>query len=134
MKDDTGNVIAEFIGVVIGLMIPVMFIVTSCWNFVETELALRTATESMARAYVVSPNQQTAIQRSQAVLRIVLRDHAIASSQVKSRITCSQSPCLTAGSAVTVTLSRKTSVSVPGFGARTMTQSQSHTSIVDEIR
>ena len=134
MRDDSGNVIAEFVGVVVGLMIPVMFIATSCWNFVETELALRTATESMARTYVVSPNQSVAQQRSRAVLRVVLRDHGIPISQVTSKVSRSASPCLTAGSAITVTLTRKTSIPVPGFGIRALNQSQSHTAIVDEIR
>ena len=134
MNDDSGNVIAEFIGVVVGLMIPVIFIATSCWNFVETELALRTATESMARAYVVSANQQIAQQRSRSVLRIVLRDHNILTSQVTTKVTCENSPCLTAGSAITVTVTRKATIAFPGFGSRTLNQSQSHTAIVDEIR
>jgi Flp pilus assembly protein TadG len=134
MRDDSGNVIAEFVGVVVGLMIPVMFIATSCWSFVETDLALRAAAESMARTYVVSPNQSVAQQRSRAVLRVVLKDHGIPTSQVTSKVSCSASPCLTAGSAITVTLKRKTSVTVPGFGIRALNQTQSHTAIVDEVR
>lgn len=134
MNDDEGNVITEFIGVVIGLMIPVMFIATSCWTIVETELAMRTASESMARAYVVAPSEKVAVQRSRSILKLVLSDHGIASSQVRTRITCSQSPCLTAGAAVTVSLTRKTTASIPGFGSRTVTQSQSHTATVDQVR
>lgn len=134
MNSEDGNVITEFIGVVIGLMIPVMFIATSCWTFVQTELVLRNASESMARAYVVAPNQKVAVQRTRAILLLALQDQATSPSQVHTRIVCSQSPCLTSGAAVTISLTRRTSVSIPGFGKRTLTQTQSHTEIVDVAR
>ena len=134
MSDDQGNVVAEFVGVIVGLMIPVMFIASSCVTFVNTELTLRNASESMARAYAVSTSSSIGAKRAQAILRATLASQAIKVSGVKSRLTCSESPCLSAGGTVTYTLSRKVTSTFPGIGRRTMTLTQAHTATVDDIR
>ena len=134
MNSEQGNVIAEFIGVIVGLMIPVMFIASACGTFVSTELALRNASESMARAYVVSPTTKVGMQRARTILRATLASQGITPGGVKTKIICSSSPCLTAGSTVTFTLSRKVTSQFPGLGRRTLTLTQAHTATVDDIR
>ena len=134
MNDDQGNVIAEFVGVIVGLMIPVMFITSACGTFVSTELAMRNASESMARAYVVAPTSKVASARARAILRATLASHGIKASSVTSKITCSANPCLTGDATVTYKLSRKVTSTFPGLGRRTLTLTQAHTATVDDIR
>ena len=134
MNSEEGNVIAEFVGVIVGLMIPVMFIASACGTFVSTELALRNASESMVRAYVVSPTTKIGAQRARTILRATLASQGIATAGVKTKIICSASPCLTAGSTVTFELTRKVSSQFPGLGSRTLTLTQAHTTTVDDVR
>ena len=134
MKSDKGNALVEFIGVVVALMIPAMYIATSCWTFVNSTLTLRNTAEAMARAYVVAPSDAVARKQVRALLVSSLSDSGIPSNQVTMRSSCSANPCLTAGEFISITLIRNVAISIPLLGTHSMAISQTQTAVVDELR
>ena len=131
---ENGNVVVEFIGIVMALLVPITFVSTSCWEVARTYLALSSAAHASARAYVVTELESTAHSRSTRVVKAVLTERGIPVSSTHTKIVCSANPCLTPAGLVTVSIRRDVVISVPVFGKRSVIVWGTHTAVVDEAR
>jgi hypothetical protein len=134
IKSEAGNVSVEFIAIVVALLVPLTFIASAVAGVVKTNVAQESAARAAARAFVVAPNSQMAHARARAVAATVLSDSGIARSQVQTFITCSDTPCLTPGEVVTVTIQRRFTVQVLGrWMNRSLTISARHSVMVNGL-
>lgn len=130
-----GNVLIEFVGVVVALLLPVTFIATSCVGVARTYLAQDVAASNATRSFVISQTQSLAFARARAVVATSLRDYNISSSSASVGITCSANPCLQQKAVVTITVRRPYVVSVLGpWLSRTVIVSATHSAMVDSGR
>jgi len=133
-QNDVGNVVIEFIGVVVALIIPITIIsnlsILVSRSFIATESASRAA----SRAFVVSDTEAKARMRAQATAKVALQDQGVFDKSVSIKISCTKSPCLSPNSYVTVSVQRQVLLALPApFGSRKIIVKASSTSVVDEL-
>jgi hypothetical protein len=134
MKSDHGNVIVEFVGISVGMLVPIIFVASGAWSVAQAQFALRDAATSSARGFV----QSDSVSDGSAKMKLIIADIAIQNGidprLIIQKITCSKSNCLTGGSQVTVNLDYAVKFSLPVFGDLTIPISDSHTEQVDEVK
>jgi hypothetical protein len=132
-SNDEGNVLVEFIGVIVALLVPISIIAGACVSIAQSYLATDVSARTASRAFVVSSSEARARTNSKSAALVALNDLDTASALVA--ISCSKTPCLTPGSYVTVKVSRKVKLQLPmKLGARSIFVSAQHTAVVDELR
>jgi hypothetical protein len=135
VKSDDGNVIVEFIGITVALLVPLSIIANSsimvASAFLSTELSARTA----ARAFVVSNSDAGGSRAANSAAGLVAQDLDAHNGPIKTKIFCSKKPCLSPGGYVTVRVSKEVVLNLPrALGSRSVIVSSQHTSVVDELR
>jgi hypothetical protein len=135
MSDDQGNVIVEFIGITVALLVPISIIASACVSiasgYLSTDISARTA----ARAFVISADEATAKKNANSTARLVSDEYDARRSEVSTKISCTKRPCLSPGGFVTVKVSRDVALNLPRvFGPREITVTSQHTLVVDELR
>lgn len=131
---DSGNVVVEFIGLVAALLLPIVFVATSCWEVACSYFAVSSAAHAAGRAFVVTSSESDARLRVQRIEKVVMNEYGLSTRSLHSSISCSQKPCLTPGGLVTVAISRDLALSIPFFGQRHVTVWGTHSAVVDEAR
>lgn len=134
---DEGSALVEFIGVSIVLMIPLIYLASMVTLTARGTIAADASARAATRLFVISPTDSKARKQVNAVVSQIVLDHGLAGATQKVVIKCESKPCLTLGSAVTVTVSlsqRLSSLSTLGIGSRVVTSTSSHTMLVDEMR
>ncbi len=132
---EDGNVIVEFIGVTVALLIPISIVAGASLTIAQSYLATDIAARNGSRAFVISSNEATAIRNARSAADLAMQDHKALDDQVVVRTKCTKTPCLTPGGFVTVTVSRKVHLSLPtNLGSRSIQISAQHTAVVDELR
>ena len=132
---DDGNVIVEFIGVTVALLIPISIVASTSLIVAQSYLATDIAARNGSRAFVISRNDATANQDARSAANLAMQDHKALDENVSVHTTCTKNPCLTPGGFVTVTVSRQIDLSLPiNLGSRSVLVSAQHTAIVDELR
>lgn len=134
MSRDAGNVVVEFVGVVVAMVLPLSYVGSACWDVARVQLALRTAAHSASRAYVLSASETVARRRVATVVATVLADAGVPATGLRRSISCSVDPCLTPGGYVTVALTRPIDVAVPVLGRVRIAMQAADTSVVDVYR
>lgn len=134
MKSDYGNVVVEFTGIAIGMLIPVLFIATGCWNIAEGHLALRDAATSSARGFVLAHSRPQAVNRMNLIVNDIVSDYGINPKSVSRKYSCSSNSCTTAGTQVTVNLRYNIKFTIPIFGTFNIPISDTHTEQIDEVK
>jgi hypothetical protein len=133
-NSEAGNVSLEFIAIVAALLVPLTFIASAVAGVAKTNIAQESAARAAARAFVVAQSSQMAYARARAVAATVLSDFGIARNQVQTAISCSDTPCLTPGEVVTVTIKRSYTVQVLGTWVnRSITISARHSVMVNGL-
>ena len=132
---ENGNVIVEFIGVTVALLVPISIIAIASLSlaneYLSTEIAARTA----SRAFVVSSNDSSGSRAAKLAANLASQDFNTHQKVSTVRISCTKSPCLSPGGFVTVKVSKTVSLDLPDmFGSRSVVVNSQHTSIVDELR
>lgn len=135
ITSDTGNVIVEFIGVTVALFLPLSIIANASMlvanSYLSTDISARTA----ARAFVVSSSDANGTRVANAAAKQVASDFHSQNSEVSTKISCSENPCLSPGGFVTVRVSKEVRLNLPrAFGSRSVIVSGQHTAVVDELR
>ena len=134
-KFNEGNVIVEFIGITVALLIPISIVASASLTIAQSYLATDIAARNGSRAFVISSNDSNANQDARSAANLAMQDHKALDGQVSIATTCTKNPCLTPGGFVTVTVSRKIDLSLPiNLGSRSVVVSAQHTAIVDELR
>ena len=135
ISSDEGNVLVEFIGVIVALLIPISTIAGAATSIAQSYLATDVSARAASRAFVVSSSESRAKTNSRHAALVAFNDVDNSRSSASVAISCSKTPCLTPGGYVTVKVSRKVNLQLPmRFGARSILVSAKHTAVVDELR
>jgi len=134
-RSDNGNVIVEFIGVTVALLIPISIVASASLTIAQSYLATDVAARNGSRAFVISNNDATANNDARSAANLSMQEHKALDENFSVSTACSKNPCLTPGGFVTVTVSRQIDLNLPiNLGSRSVLVSAQHTAIVDELR
>jgi Flp pilus assembly protein TadG len=102
--DERGTAIVEFVWLAILLLVPLLYIVLAVFDTQRASYAASAAARSASRAFVTSPDQDTAYSRAEAAARLAFGDQGIEAADFALTISCRPDPshCLTPGSVVAV--------------------------------
>lgn len=132
---DEGNVVVEFIGVTVALLIPISIIAGSCMSVAQAYLATDVAARAASRAFVISSSEAQAKTNSRSAALLTYKDLDPSKSGISIAFSCSFNPCLTPGGYVTVKVSQTVNLNLPmTLSARSILVSARHTAAVDELR
>ena len=134
-RPDRGNVIVEFIGITIALLVPLSIIASSSIMVANAYLSTDVSARIAARAYVLSSNDASGTRAANLAAGLSSQDF---DSQVLIRpikVSCTKIPCLSPGGFVTVRVSKEVNLNLPkALGSRSVVVSAQHTAVVDELR
>jgi hypothetical protein len=134
-RSDAGNVIVEFIGITVGLLVPLSIVANSSLLVANAYLATDVAARTAARAFVVSENDVVAFRSATSAARLSVDDFGSGGGTITTQISCSKKPCLSPGGFVTVKISKEIILNLPkALGTRSVLVTSQHTSGVDELR
>ncbi|MDQ3276625.1 MAG: hypothetical protein M3Q39_16745 [Actinomycetota bacterium] len=105
-RAEHGSALVEVTWLTLLLLVPLVYFVLSVFDVQRAAFGTSAAARAAGRAYVLSPDQQTAHQRALEAASVALRDQGLDLSAADLRISCepSASACLQPGSVVTVSL------------------------------
>jgi len=134
-RSDAGNVIVEFIGITVALLVPLSIIANSCILVANAYLATDISARTAARAYVVSSSDANGTRAANSAAGLSAKDFDSRNSAITTKISCTKNPCLSPGGFVTVKISKEVKLNLPAaFGSRSLLLTSQHTSVVDELR
>jgi hypothetical protein len=135
VKADDGNVIVEFIGITVALLVPLSIIASSSILVANAYLSTDVSARTAARAFVVSSSDATGSRAANSTAGLVAQDFDSRNAEITTKITCSKNPCLSPGGFVTVRVSKEVKLNLPrAFGSRSVVVESKHTAVVDELR
>jgi hypothetical protein len=135
IKSDHGNVIVEFIGIIVALLVPLSIIANSSIMVANAYLSTDISARTAARAFVVSSSDASGSRVANSAAALVAQDFDARNSAITTRISCSKNPCLSPGGFVTVRVSKEVVLNLPrALGSRSVVVTSQHTSVVDELR
>ena len=130
-----GNVIVEFIGITVALLVPLSIIANSSIMVANAYLSADISARTAARAFVVSSSDESGSRAANSAAELVANDFDSRNQEITTKISCSKKPCLSPGGFVTVIVSKKVKLDLPrALGSRTVVVTSQHTAIVDELR
>ena len=130
-----GNVIVEFIGITVALLVPLSIIANSSIMVANAYLSADISARTAARAFVVSSSDSSGSRAANSAAELVANDFDSLNQEITTKISCSKKPCLSPGGFVTVIVSKKVKLDLPrALGSRTVVVTSQHTAIVDELR
>lgn len=127
---ESGNAIVEFLGVLVVLVVPALLLIASLATVTAAQFAANAAARDSARAFVRAESSSTAAGIGRAAAERAVSDRGRIGEHTVS-FSCSATPCLSAGSDVTATVSIRAVLPVIGT---TVTISDSATMTVDPYR
>jgi hypothetical protein len=135
IKADNGNVVVEFIGITVALLVPLSIIASSSTSVANAYLSTDVSARTAARAFVVSSSDAGGIRAANSAAGLVAQDFDAHNAAITTKVTCSKNPCLSPGGFVTVRVSKEVALNLPrAFGSRSVVVSSQHTAVVDELR
>ena len=130
-----GNVIVEFIGITVALLVPLSIIANSSIMVANAYLSADISARTAARAFVVSSSDASGSRAANSAADLVANDFDSRNQEITTKISCSKKPCLSPGGFVTVIVSKKVKLDLPrALGSRSVVVTSQHTAIVDELR
>jgi hypothetical protein len=134
-KVEDGNVIVEFIGITVALLVPLSIIANSSILVANAYLATDVSARTAARAFVVSSSDANGSRAANSAAGLIAQDFDSRDAAIATKITCSKNPCLSPGGFVTVRVSKEVRLNLPrAFGSRSVVVASQHTAVVDELR
>lgn len=100
--DDRGSAIVEFLGIGIGMLVPIVYILVAVAGVQAGVFASTQAVREAGRAFVSSSTPEEAHRRAVAAARMAFEDHAIPLPDDALTVTCHGGPCLVPGTDVIV--------------------------------
>jgi hypothetical protein len=135
IRHDEGNVVVEFIGITVALLIPLSIISSSCIQVANAYLSTEVSARTAARAFVISSNDTVGTRAAKLAAGTTSQDLNSRGGSPTTRITCTKNPCLTPGGFVTVKVTKEVKLNLPRtFESRSIFVSSQHTAVVDELR
>lgn len=115
LLDERGSAVSEFIVIAVLVLIPLAYGVMSIVRVQSASFASAQAVREAGRAFMTSDAVVQANVRAQSAARLALADHGFTLPDGALRIDCGGAPCLSPGSAATVSL--QWTVDLPWFPA-----------------
>ncbi len=108
LLQEEGSAIVEFIAIAIPLFIPLVLYLSQLNSTIQGSMFLNNLARQMARSYATAPNLDTAIQRTETVLKIArnLGPASSSGNQIHYSVECSSSPCLQPDSRIQITVEK----------------------------
>lgn len=132
---DRGNVIVEFIGITVALLVPLSVIANSSILVAHAYLSTESAARMAARAFVVSNTDTNGTRAANTAVGLTAQDFDSGKVAMTTKISCTKNPCLSPGGFVTVKVSKEVKLDLPrALGSRSVVVAAQHTSVVDELR
>lgn len=132
---DKGNVLVEFIGITVALLVPLSIIANSSIVVANAYLSADIAARTAVRAYVVSSTDAIGKRAANSAADQVVKDFNSVNAATTTKISCTKNPCLSPGGFVTVRVNKVVKLNLPSlFGSRSVVVTSQHTSVVDELR
>ena len=106
-QSEAGSATVEFVLLAIPLFIPILIFLSHFATLSNSELVARTLVRESLRAYVTSPNNESAPNRAWQVMTIGGRAEGLTEAQIASMdldFECSASPCITPNARIRATL------------------------------
>lgn len=106
-RTQRGTALVEVTWLAILLLVPLLYIVLAVFEVQRSAFAVSAAARSAGRAYVMAPDEVSAMQRAHAAAEVALSDQGLSLDRVHLSVTCEPDPgnCLAPGSVVDVALS-----------------------------
>lgn len=129
-RDERGSGLVELVWTGLILLLPIIWILTSVFQVQRGAFATAGAARSAGRAYVLAEGPDVGMSRARATMRLAYVDQGVEHPKATLKVTCSATPCHSAGSVITVTVRTRVELPlIPDFlgGAVSIPVSASHT-------
>lgn len=97
---DAGNALVEFTWLGVLLLVPVGYLVVSVFQVQRAAFGVTQATREAGRAFVAAGESGAPDDAAFAAAELALRDQGLELTPGQLQITCSATPCLTAGASI----------------------------------
>lgn len=114
-SDERGSAVSEFIVIAVLVLIPIAYGVLSIVRVQSASFASAQAVREAGRAFMTADAVLQAKVRAESAARLALADHGFTLPAGALDVACPSGPCLSPGSAATVTL--QWTVELPWFPA-----------------
>ena len=103
-RDERGSALVEFVWLGFLLLIPLVYVLLSVFAAQSAAFGSDAASRAAGRAFMLAPDQQSAVVAAEGAARVALADQGIDADLMRMSISCAPdaSRCLTSGSTVTV--------------------------------
>jgi len=135
VRRDDGSATVEFAYLSLLLLVPLVYLLLTAFAVQRAAYALSAAAREAGRGFVTAGESTRAGVDAEAAATVALADHGLRPDDVRLRIDCTASPCLSPGAVVTVRLD--TAVRLPlvpvlfGHAAASVAVHAEHTEVVD---
>jgi hypothetical protein len=132
-RDEDGSAIVEFVWLGWLLLIPLVYLIVTFFELQQSSYGVTQAARSAGRAYILSPDRQTAERRAFEAAQVALRDQGLELRPGELTIVCKPTPdsCLRSNSSVDVRIGLRVPLPLaPAFGgspAASVSVAASHT-------
>ncbi|WP_394938797.1 hypothetical protein [Psychromicrobium sp. YIM B11713] len=103
-ESERGSAVLEFIFLATILLIPVSYLILTLGQLQGGAYAVTGAADQAAKVYVSADSLAEAQFTAEQVVAIAVKDYGFEPESAQLTISCSEDPCLTAGSTVTVAI------------------------------
>ena len=137
MSDDRGSAVVEFTYLGVLLLVPLVYVLLTVFAVQKAAFGVTEAARAAGRAFTTASSADDAYTRAQHATRLALTDQGL-DTDVTPTLDCSQTPCLTPGSTVTVTVTYRVPLPILGdvFGVvpGSIPVTGRHVAVVDRFR
>lgn len=135
---ERGSILVELLFLMVVVTVPLFYLVATLAQAQAGAFAANAAAREAARAFVTADGDDSAYQRASAASAVAVGAHGFDEGDVAMSVTCSASPCLSAGAQIRVDIEVSVSLPlIPDFAAsRTPTSivlAANHVEVVDEF-
>ena len=137
MTDDRGSAVVEFTYLGVLLLIPLVYVLLTVFTVQKAAFGVTEAARAAGRAYTTASSPDAANERAMQATRLALTDQGL-DPDVRPRLACETTPCLSPGAAVTVTVTYDVPLPLLGnvFGVvpASIPVTGRHVAVVDRFR
>lgn len=101
-RDSDGTATVEFVWLTVLLLVPFVYIMVAVFDAQRAAYGVSAASRAAARAFIQSPDVDSAESRARIAARVALEDQGLAGGDVQISCLPSQGDCLVPGSSVRV--------------------------------
>ena len=102
--EERGSALVEFVWLGFLLLVPLVYVLLTVFAVQSAAFGSDAASRAAGRAFMLSPDQPSAVVAAEAAAQVALGDQGIDAERMRLAISCTPDPdrCLSSGSTVTV--------------------------------